>query len=336
MDRNEYLKKIKRDRYFPGPEIINIYKIIGKLKTATPLHIGSGDSGKKGISDEEENNCALIERDNKKMPYIPGSSLRGTLRNYLETNLTPFNSIDEYDVSSLVVTSLPDAEFEKHKGITDDDIENKKNEINRNLFNNLLSGNESEKYLSNEMAKFYIENLDLIAGLFGSGRYKGKIEIDSGIILDPSDWSDKKIFIMPGVAIDQETGTAKDKSLFTYELITQDVEFKIEFTLRNVKYWELGMIFEAMNAFNHKHFPLRLGGLTNNGYGKMSCQIEKVYQIGDDDRKEAGKKVKNDIKIFNENGNWESFFIEKRGFSDINSFEEKCLNKFNEDILCKL
>lgn len=55
------------------------YKIIGKIVTQEPLHIGSGES----IKDPTEPDMPLIKLQNGQ-PYIPGSSLKGVIRTEFE------------------------------------------------------------------------------------------------------------------------------------------------------------------------------------------------------------------------------------------------------------
>ncbi len=241
----------------------------------------------------------------------------------------PFNSQGLYDV-----VSLSTAEFEIQRGITNDNIDDEKKRL-RDEANKkgLKEAIEVERYVINGMAKFYLENLDLVSALFGFGRFKGKIEFNTAYLKNPDEWSDSKVFTMPGVAIDRVTGTAKEKSLFTYEVVSPNVEFISELTLKNVKYWEIGIVFVAMSAFNHPYFPLRIGGLTNNGYGQMEWKLERIYQMGNDSAKEAGKKVREDFKqIFDDKGgkNWESFSIDKRGFENMSSFENSCVDEFKK------
>lgn len=333
MEINNLLKKLKEERYLPGPEIVNIYKIFGTLKTVAPLHIGSGQFGKAKDRDSEDGeNCALIERDYCGRPCIPGSSLKGIIRSWLETNLLPFNTSGKYDVASLSTAESDDIQ----KGITNNAIEEKKKNLRKETNGKNMSDAETERYVICGMAKFYLENLDIVSGLFGVGRFRGKIEVNTAYIKHPDQWNDSKIFTMPGVAIDRITGTAKDKSLFAYELVAPEEEFKVEISARNVRYWELGMMLTAMNAFNHSYFPLKLGGLTNNGYGQMHWEAEKIYQMGDDDRAITIPKIREDFKIIsfdtNSNLNWEKLSIEKRGFVSIKAFEEHCIYKLGEEL----
>lgn len=319
------ITELKRKRYLPGPEIINMYKITGTLTTDTPLHVGSGIMGKapdRGPDEENGENCALIEKDFRDRPCIPGSSLRGVVRSWLETNLMPFNPPGEYSVAALSV-----AEFESQKGITNDEIETRKNDLRKEAHAQGMDAARAEKHVMHGMTRFYLDRLDLVSGLFGFSRFKGKVEVDSAYVKNADAWRDCNIFTMPGVAIDRETGTAKEHSLFTYELVAPKVTFSVHLTLRNVRLWEIGMVLAAFENFNHPLFPLRIGGLTNLGFGQLSWKPDTIYQIGHDESTQAAAKVQEDLIAFFASvgsGDWEPLSIAKRGFTNTEDFKAHC------------
>ncbi|MBI5206203.1 MAG: hypothetical protein HY934_00250 [Candidatus Firestonebacteria bacterium] len=312
------LEQIKKSRYLPGPEVINIYKIFGTITTRTPLHLGSGESGKafgrKSKENEAEENCSLIFKDYRGIPCIPGSSLKGVIRTWLETHLMPFNFNQTYDVAMFAVD-----EIDNDKNAFSEHVEKKKVEFkNKANINSLL-------------ADFYSTNLDIISGIFGFQRYMGKLEIENSYIKNPETWNEINIFTMPGVAIDYITGTAKEHSLFTYELVAPKVNFGLELTLKNVRLWELGMVFSVLDSFNNEYFPLKLGGLNGIGYGQINLNIESICQLGDDDIKKAGGKILNDFNSLNSNTNglqnWKSLSI-----ADHNKFRLDCISEFVQTI----
>jgi CRISPR-associated protein Csm3 len=60
----------------------NKYIVKGVLVAQTPIHIGAGEEGFDPIQADN-----AVIRDSSGDPYIPGSSLKGVLRSYMETLL---------------------------------------------------------------------------------------------------------------------------------------------------------------------------------------------------------------------------------------------------------
>ncbi|UZQ85934.1 RAMP superfamily CRISPR-associated protein [Thermoclostridium stercorarium] len=57
----------------------NRYIVKGTIVAETPIHIGAGN---ESIDPVETENAVIKDKDGK--PYIPGSSLKGALRSWLE------------------------------------------------------------------------------------------------------------------------------------------------------------------------------------------------------------------------------------------------------------
>src|SRR5664280_3848004 len=71
-----------------GGKFLNRYVIKAKLKALTPFHLGEGLTREpEGMVDEKKNNkklkCNTVVTDGNGKAYIPGSSLRGALRDWL-------------------------------------------------------------------------------------------------------------------------------------------------------------------------------------------------------------------------------------------------------------
>jgi CRISPR/Cas system CSM-associated protein Csm3 (group 7 of RAMP superfamily) len=73
------------------------WRITGTLTTQTPLHIGSGtttDVHEKLKVEDEQVKVTAIALDGQGKPYIPGSTLKGNLRSWLQTRLKNPNLLD--------------------------------------------------------------------------------------------------------------------------------------------------------------------------------------------------------------------------------------------------
>jgi len=60
----------------------NRYVVRGIIVAETPIHIGAGNESMNPV---EPDNSVIKDKDGK--PYIPGSSLKGALRSWLESFL---------------------------------------------------------------------------------------------------------------------------------------------------------------------------------------------------------------------------------------------------------
>lgn len=73
------------------------WRITGTLTTQTPLHIGSGtttDVHKKLKVDDKVVKVTAIALDGQGKPYIPGSTLKGNLRAWLQTRVQNINLLN--------------------------------------------------------------------------------------------------------------------------------------------------------------------------------------------------------------------------------------------------
>jgi len=87
---------------------MKIIKLIGTVEVITGLHIGGGDDTMKigGIDN------GVVKDANSKMPYIPGSSLKGKMRSLLEwdNRLVGYGNGKPFSSSSLDDIPQPDRE----------------------------------------------------------------------------------------------------------------------------------------------------------------------------------------------------------------------------------
>lgn len=117
------------------------YKI--QIKTKTGLHIGSGnDSVQIGGVDS-----TVMKDPRTKMPYIPGSSLKGKIRCLLETMVNPYLGKGEDD-DKLNLFFGAKTEYLKKKGEDKENFKFPTRLIFRDVF---LSKDDAESYKSNKI-----------------------------------------------------------------------------------------------------------------------------------------------------------------------------------------
>ncbi|WEU40287.1 MAG: CRISPR-associated RAMP protein Csx7 [Candidatus Odinarchaeum yellowstonii] len=210
----------------------NRYFIKGELVTETPLHVGGGESLEPAGTD------LPVLKTFYGAPYIPGSSIKGVFRSNIERILKTL-----------------DAEKVTFNG-------------NRIWACNFLVRGESciEKNKS----------LCTACQLFGSSSSKSQPGISSKIFFMDSHLSDGKAPVITEikdcVAIDRDTGTAKDKGKFDYEIVPPGVRFKLEIIMENVEEEEVALIGLVLKLLERGE--ISLGGKTSTGLGR--CHLEKI------------------------------------------------------------
>ncbi len=252
-----------------GGTFTNRYVFKAQLKASSPLHIGSGIMIERvGLVDEKNKPLQIsgIVVDGGNKPYIPGSSLRGAMRDWLRE---VWGEADrENDELNKAISPLIDAA--------------KKNNANSAEIAGIIAANKKRMEL-----------------LFGSAFAEGKLEVWEARCVSNVDtptnnllsrWGkDRLTYVAKSVAINPETGTAEDKKLYNFELVPEGTCFNITLTAQNLSDDEVALILHALDGFEHPTLPLAIGAMTKRGFGRFSLDSLDVYRL-----------VKNDIKTWKE------------------------------------
>lgn len=214
-------------------------------------------------------------------PVIPGTSLRGVLRSWLEGFLAPFNAPGHYNITGLSATA-----YDTEQGVTDDDLDQVAQAVRGQPDFGQLSRREQQRAVRRVVERHLREEADLVSFLFGCTRLRSRVAIASAS--GAESYKDvkkvKKLYeVRSGVSIDRDTGAAAAHKVFDVELVGSGVTFTVDLRLSNVRYWELGMVLAALEVFNHPLFPIQLGGGTQHGYGQMGWKLKELYQLGSDE-----------------------------------------------------
>ncbi len=230
----------------------NRYFIKAVLQLDTSLHIGEGTSLEPVGTD------LPIVKDYKGLPYIPGSSLKGIFRFNLERILrTIEDKKDLFSVKKMACDPL------SNKCLTDEEVKKIKTELTQ-------KGNFDEGTYLKEIWN----NLCLACRIFGSQHFSSRIYFKDAFIKEDTFY---KTEIRDGVAIDRDTGTAKPKMKYDYEVVPSGAEFEIDIILENMEDWEIGLISFGFEIW--KEGNILIGGRTSAGlgYGKIkNMSIEKI------------------------------------------------------------
>lgn len=254
-----------------GDAFLNRYRITGTLTTVAPLHIGTGESrfirdlteDKKREREKQKADGKKVEpipevstiiTDHQGKPLIPGSTLRGVLRNWL---LTVLEGIGQ--------RWAKERNYEG-EGLLDLDQD-----------------------MQIQQVKESFSHLEL---LFGTQLNAGKIEVwdatcCTGDLQAMGDtllgWDDKRLtYVDTSVAIDPARGTAMDKLLYKADVVPVGVEFEINLVAQNLSEEELGLVLLALEGFNSQIYPIQVGARGGRGYGRMKFKMGTIYCLDRD------------------------------------------------------
>lgn len=220
----------------------NKYIIKGRLYAKTPIHIGSG---------QENFDPVLVDngvvRNHKGEPFIPGSSLKGVIRSYVERIL---KSEVYKDFKSCLIVNDP--------CILEKDIKKIKRE---------------ELILEDEAEEIYSKLCD-VCKIFGCNYFASKLQIR-----DANLKSGENVYIdmRDGVAIDRDTGTAAHGKNYDFECVSAGTRFDFYMSVDNIE--EKHEVILKLIVSMLKNGEIRVGGKTSAGLGSIELQDYKVCKI---------------------------------------------------------
>lgn len=215
----------------------------GWLCNTTALCIGAGRSGEALGTD------LPVVRDELGRPYIPGSSLKGVLRSYLESVVravldSPRLACDPTDERAWCITPGRMREI-RHKV-------------------------ESVRGSDEDLTRLVLESSCLICQTFGSPWLASKIMV-SDLHVEEELWFGQ-FEVRNGVAIDRDTETAAEKKLYDYETMPAGARFNCRVVVENGEQWQWGMVILGLRALERG--DLLLGGSKSRGLGWVTLKWE--------------------------------------------------------------
>lgn len=215
-------------------------KISGTIEAKSRLHVGAG----RDVSSFEESDSPLIRVNFKgfKLPYIPGSSLKGIFRSTVEYLLTSIGEkvCETYDNRSRC--------FMAGKQILDE--------------------NRSHNY--NELINA-IKNLCGACKIFGGHNYSSHIFISESI---PIDTASVGFDISPNIAVNRRDATAIKGGLFTLEHINPNSRFNFQIQINNLPNYLIGLVFKVIYLINNG--IVLVGGNKRAGLGHIFITLDKI------------------------------------------------------------
>lgn len=259
----------------------NRYFISAELVLEKSLHVG------KGVSLEPVGTDLPVIKDARGLPLIPGSTVKGTLRSELERIARTLGA-DGFKIDGEKLRACePLIEREKWDKWRCIDSE-KKEEIERRY----KEGKIDDKQFFAEIW----ENTCTICRLFGSPWLASRISFKDMFVKDEEEPL-HPLEVRNGVAIDRDTGTARARAKFDYEVVVPGIRFSFEAILENVEPWEAGLFCLVLKLWERGE--IALGGRTSAGMGwgrLKNIKIEKVKRNNLIDYLLEGKKEEENME----------------------------------------
>lgn len=222
----------------------NRYVFDGKLVTTTGLHIGGG---KATLSHTDS--PVVLTPDG--LPFIPGSSLKGTLRSTIEKLVAPFPPSLGLHTCGLPAEENPDESCPTARSKTI-----------------ALERRRSDPGRAEQITREAREKLCHTCQLFGSPFAAARITINDLYLLN-DEWSGSTQ-IRDGVAIDRDSETAKSGLKYDFEVVPSTTTFGLHLVIENATDRDLQLISIGLSEFISGFGGV--GGLRSRGLG--ACKLE--------------------------------------------------------------
>jgi CRISPR-associated RAMP protein (TIGR02581 family) len=175
----------------------------------SPLRIGTTKG--KSLTSSINLIVSKINIDNKELPYIPGSSLKGVFRSTAENILKSYN-IHICD-----------------KGDEPKDLTNELNNKNNNI---------------DEIRKI-LDNYCICCKIFGSSSYASHIVFSDAYAANSFTFG-----IKTEVAINRRSGSVKRNVLYEVEYVNPGVSFEGEIVMKNTPNYAIGLVVKVIDFIN--------------------------------------------------------------------------------------
>jgi CRISPR-associated RAMP protein (TIGR02581 family) len=228
----------------------NRYVFTGQLLMTTGLHLGGG---KATLSASDS--PVVLTPDG--LPYIPGSSLKGSLRSTTEKVVAGLPELGlttcglcEGVQGETCATAHAEAIFERRR--------------------QARNAEEARQIMEEERGK-----LCHTCQLFGSPFAAGRIAVSDLGLLEES-WS-TAIQIRDGVAIDRDTETARPSLKYNFEVVPASTRFQMRLVLENATETDLRLLSIGLSEFLSGYSSI--GGFRTRGLGGCLLDELKIYKL---------------------------------------------------------
>lgn len=226
--------------------IVNEARIQFDIKTTGPLLVRSGHTSVKG----PDMTPVRTFRNRRHEVYIPGSSLKGVIRNHAEKivrTLKPGVACNPF-----VMTRDRGAKFEDVA--CGDKFERRKKELHETI------GSETA----------YADSCP-ICRLFGSLEFIGRVSINDAYL---AAGQFERTELRDGVGIDRLTGGASHQAKFELEAVSPGTTFSGEVLLRNFECWQLGLLLAVL--MDMEDGMIQVGSGRSRGLGSVTASLGEL------------------------------------------------------------
>jgi CRISPR-associated RAMP protein (TIGR02581 family) len=214
------------------------YTISYTLESVEGLHIGTGE-------ESETSDAAVATRNGK--AFLPGSTLRGVLRSSIERNL---RAILGQDACCVMFAG---------------------EEENQSVACTMANKEAREKIEKGEKNAPAL-TLCPVCSFFGSTLMASKIKFTDAEQPDKG----AAIVARDGVGIDRDTGTAKERIKFNFDVLDPHANFTGQMIVENPEDSDLGVLHMVLQQMK---FGLHVGGLRNRGFGLVRMTSKSVGRL---------------------------------------------------------
>jgi len=250
-------------------DLRNRYVVTGKLVMQTAFHIGGG----RGTLSNSDSPVVLTPEG---LPFIPGSSFKGSLRSTIE-KLVP-NLPEAADLRTCGLLDMSKDKFKQLKEQHEDSKVCPTIPVRQADITQLRRDNPGNEDDIQDMVFLQLCNTCL---LFGSPYAAARISISDLYITD-TEWG-SVIQRRDGVAIDRDSEKAKDRLKYDFEVVPASTTFAMEITLENATPKDLQLISIGLSEFVHGFGVI--GGKRSRGLGVClleDLKVQGLELVGDD------------------------------------------------------
>jgi CRISPR-associated RAMP protein (TIGR02581 family) len=237
----------------------NRVEIQATLAAQSGLYIGAGQESFQPMAVQ-----GAFVKDSLGRPFIPGSSIKGVLRSFLESvqHLVMTDTAPAKPQGSVVVAC-------KHRrgasGRNELSIDDKKG---RDAYRKHLK-DQNREASDNKLEELFAQEVEAqscpACQLFGSQVLAGKVKCADAVLAHPENWL--KTEIRTGNAIDADTHTTITGALFDTEVVPADTEFSFKIVAENLTQDQAQCLGEILSFFAEG--GINLGGRARGGLGHV-------------------------------------------------------------------
>jgi CRISPR-associated RAMP protein (TIGR02581 family) len=233
--------------------ITNRYLFKGSLVMQTALHIGGGR-----VTLSSSNSPIMLTPE--EVPFIPGSSFKGSLRSTVEKFVPQLPS----GLFSCALIELNEEEAAEER------------RLGRRVCSTARQGEiakerRNSRGREDEVMRKARENLCDTCRLFGSPFEAARISIND--LYMPEEAWNGVLQVRDGVAIDRDSEKAKDRLKYDFEVVPASATFNLEIVLENATAQDLQLVSVGLSEFVHGFAPI--GGKRSRGLGV--CRLENLH-----------------------------------------------------------